>query len=207
MLTEQQIEVNKQQFISAINLLSRVFDKDALIKMLCETDFFTAPASTKYHSSYKGGLCQHSLNVWRRLLDLDILAKTELDVDSMAIVGLCHDFAKINFYKQAIKNEKVYSETGSKSDNMGRFDWVAKTIYTVKPADERFVYGNHEITSEMITRSYIPLSYDESIAILHHHAGMSADCAQNNITEIYAKNPLALLLHQADMIATYLDEA
>ena len=68
---DQIVEKNKQEYISAINLITRPFDKDELIKMLEETDFFEAPASGKYHNAYKGGLCEHSLNVWKRLVDLN----------------------------------------------------------------------------------------------------------------------------------------
>ena len=147
--------------------------------MLEGTDFFQAPASTKYHAAYKGGLCEHSLNVWKNLVDLvNMLGLSDkIEADSLAIVALCHDLAKINFYTIGVKNQKVYSESGSKTDSIGKFDWVSVPTYTVKDASDRFIYANHEITSEMIARSYIPLTYEESIAILHHHAGMSFDSA------------------------------
>ena len=89
---------------------------------------------------------------------------------------------------------------------MGNYDWQSVPGYTVDD-DKRFLYGNHETTSEYLTRCFIPLSVQESIAILHHHAGMSKDCAQDNITEIFNRNPLAFLLHMADMMATYVNES
>ena len=54
---------------------------------------------------------------------------------------------------------------------------------------------------------YIPLTLDESSAILNHHAGMSVDSAKNNIGEVYARNPLALMLHLADMLCAFVDES
>lgn len=201
------VEKNKQEYISAINLITRPFDKDELIKMLEETDFFEAPASGKYHNARRGGLCEHSLNVWKRLVDLNTIMETNLDPNSMAIVALCHDYAKINYYKLSYRNEKVYNESGSKSDNLGKYDWVSIPTYITKDAKDRFIYGNHESTSEAITRMYIPLTLEESSAILNHHAGMSVDSAKNNIGEVYAKNTLALMLHLADMLCAFVDES
>lgn len=204
--TIDKVEKNKQEYISVINLITRSFDKDELIKMLEETDFFEAPASGKYHNACRGGLCEHSLNVWKRLVDLNNMMETNLDSNSMAIVALCHDYAKINYYKLSYRNEKVYSESGSKSDNLGKYDWVSVPTYMTKDAKDRFIYGNHEATSEAITRMYIPLTLEESSAILNHHAGMSVDSAKNNIGEVYAKNTLALMLHLADMLCAFVDE-
>lgn len=206
MTLEQKVEKNKQDYISAINLINRNFDKNELIKMLEETDFFEAPASTRYHNAVKGGLCEHSINVWKRLGDLDYIMNTNLDPDSMAIVALCHDYAKINYYKLGYKNEKVYSESGSKSDTMGRFDWVSVPTYNIRDTKDRFIYGNHEATSEAIARMYIPLTLEESAAILNHHAGMGSDSAKNNIGEVYTQNTLALMLHLADMLCSFVDE-
>lgn len=204
---DQIVEKNKQEYISAINLITRPFDKDELIKMLEETDFFEAPASGKYHNAMKGGLCKHSLNVWKRLVDLNNMMETNLDSNSMAIVALCHDYAKINYYKLSYRNEKVYNESGSKSDNLGKYDWVSVPIYTIRDAKDRFIYGNHEATSEAIARMYIPLTLEESAAILNHHAGMSTDSAKNNIGEVYGRNTLALMLHLADMLCAFVDES
>ena len=55
-------------------------------------------------------------------------------------------------------------------------------------------------------RSYMPLSYEESVAILHHHAGMSWDCAKDNLSAILNRYPLATILHLADMASCYILE-
>lgn len=179
-----------------------------LIEYLNSSDFFTAPASTRFHSSFKGGLCLHSLNVYDNMKKLQAAYPqfAGLTEDSIRIVALCHDFAKIGYYIETVKNVKVYSASGSKHDSMSNYDWQSVPGYTVDD-DKRFLYGNHETTSEYLTRCFIPLSVQESIAILHHHAGMSKDCAQDNITEIFNRNPLAFLLHMADMMATYVNES
>ena len=113
--------------------------------------------------------------------------------------------SKINLYKKDIHNKKIYHDSGSKSDNLGRFDWVSEEIYSVDN-ENKFVYGNHEQTSEFIVRQYVPLTLEESVALLHHHGGMGWDSTQINITTIYNNYPLALLLHTADLLASYIDQ-
>lgn len=201
--------VNRDRYLELVEGIQRegMRFKD-LIEYLNTSDFFTAPASTRFHSSFKGGLCVHSLNVYDNMKKLqDVYPQfAGITEDSIRIVALCHDFAKIGYYIEAAKNVKVYSPSGNKHDSMGNYDWQSVPVYTVDDA-KRFLYGNHETTSEYLTRCFIPLSVQESIAILHHHAGMSKDCAQDNITEIFNRNPLAFLLHMADMMSTYVNES
>ena len=55
----------KDEFIYLLKNTKRE-NIDKLIEWLeKETDFFSAPASTKYHLNYEGGLLVHSLNVFR----------------------------------------------------------------------------------------------------------------------------------------------
>lgn len=209
-LNKETLNSLKETFINHINSIEREgFRKEELLRKLENSDFYTAPASTRFHNCIEGGLLDHSLNVYynlRSLVERKGLAE-KIDEDSIKIVGLLHDMAKINFYKVYYKNEKVYSDSGTKRDEGGRFDWVAKKSYTVIDDEERFLYGNHEQTSEYMIRTFVPLTYPESVAILHHHAGMGADCAKDNISAIYNRYPLAALLHIADMISTYIDES
>ena len=209
MLTEERIEQNKQTFIGLINSITRDgARKSELISKLENSDFFTAPASTKYHASYAGGLCEHSLNVYNSAVKL-VEAFNLTDVissDSLLITCLLHDISKMNFYETSYRNKIQYSDYGSKHDDGGRFDWVVEKSYAVIPEENRFLYGNHEETSEFMIRSYMPLSYEESVAILHHHAGMSWDCAKDNLSAILNRYPLATILHLADMASCYILE-
>ena len=79
-------------------------------------------------------------------------------------------------------------------------------VFKHKDSDKQLIYGNHEMNAEFIAHCYIPLTVEESVAILHHMGGKSQDSAQDNLSEIYKKYPLALYLHLADMIATFVDE-
>ncbi len=204
------LEENKHTFCSILYDVKRDNARiDELILKLEGSDFFYAPASTKYHNSYEGGLCDHSLNVYYNLKSLvrNKHLEDRISEDSIIICGLLHDISKMNLYEKSIKNEKVYSEYGTKHDNMGNFDWVAKETYKIKDVHDRFLYGNHEETSEYMVRTYIPLKLEESIAILNHHGSTSYDCVPiESVAPKFEKYPLAALLHVADMISTYVDE-
>ena len=212
MLTNEQIMNNKTDFIGLLNSLTprEGMDIEKLIKKLENSDFFYAPASTQFHNSYEGGLCDHCLNVCSNMLQLDDMKAETLVInpedvrDSVIIVSLLHDISKMNLYTRGIKNEKVYTEEGSKYDELGRYDWVSKRIWVTR--DDKFIFGSHESTSEFMVRKFIPLEIEESIAILHHMGSMGWDSAKDNIGEVFNKYWLALLLYQADMLATYVDE-
>ena len=208
-LSKEDRAEDKKCFIELIRSINREgFKKDELIKKLENSDFFDAPASTKYHNSFAGGLVEHSLNVYFNLKSLVERKNLQdkISEDSIKIVGLLSDMSKINFYKIFYKNEKKYSDYGTKQDEGGRFDWVATKSYTVVEDNERFLYGNHEQTSEYMVRTFIPLTYAESVAILHHHGGTNVDSLKDNTPAIFARYPLATLLHTADILATYIDD-
>ena len=209
MLTQEQIQANKEEFLELINSIEREgADIDRLINKLENSDFFSAPASTKYHAAYEGGLCQHSLNVYHNLVQLceskQNLDEQCYDENSLKIVGLLHDISKMNIYTFTPRNKKVYCEDGDKKDSLGTFKWVTELEYALK--ENRFLYGSHEMNSEFIITNFIPLNIDESVAVLHHMGGMHYDSAKDNIGAVYTQYSLSLMLHLADMISTYVDE-
>ena len=205
-LTDERIEQNKQEFIT---LMWEIKDRrpqakiEELVNKLESSDWFTAPASAKYHADCEGGLCQHSLNVFHHLEELS--AKYEIDRTSILITGLLHDLSKMNLYETAYRNKKQYSETGSKRDDSGRFDWVVEKSYAMIDEESRFIFGNHEETSEFMVRTFIPLTVEESVAILYHHGGKGWDSSQA-ATQVFGRYNLPVLLHCADMISAYVDE-
>ena len=208
--TDEQLANMKSEFIELINSIEREgFKKDALLAKLESSDFYVAPASTKFHNHIKGGLLDHSLNVYYNLKSLVERKglKDKISEDSIKIVGLLHDLAKINYYKIFYKNEKHYSDYGSKRDEGGKFDWVAVQGYTTLDDSEKFIFGNHEQTCQYMISVYVPLTYVESIAILHHHGGKGYDSAPDNVNGVFNRYPLAVLLHIADMLSAYIDES
>ena len=229
--TDEMVEANKQEFI---NILKKALSNrkganvDGLINKLLSSDFFVAPASTKYHGAYRGGLVDHCLNVYHNAMSLArnkhlineelenvVIPEGEPNIqapinsDSIAIVTLLHDMSKMNYYKINYFNKKVYCESGSKHDENGKFDWVSVPGYQTIPQEDRFLYGSHEETSEFMLRQFVPLTYEESTAILHHHFALSFDSIKDVgvVGNIYNRYPLAVLLHVADTISAYIDEA
>lgn len=199
MLNKEQILSNKEKFI---NLLRTIKRPDCLIEELIRklesSDFFTAPASTQYHCSYEGGLCYHSLNVYEQLKKLIQMeyGDNNISEDSIIIVSLLHDLSKMNFYETTMRNVK--DEKGT---------WIQIPYIKVKEAKERFLYSTHGANSEYMVGRFIPLTLEESIAIINHMGYSEVNVQQSSLSEIYNRYSLAVLLHLADMLATFIDEA
>ena len=208
-MSNYDISVNKEKICTLLKSINRDgANIEGLLNKLETSDYYTAPASTKFHNCCLGGLADHSLNVYYNLMRLVENKHLEniIPEESIIICSLLHDMSKINYYEKSIRNKKVYRENGSKWDELGRYDWVSEECWTVIPEKDRFIYGNHEETSEFMIRQFIPLKVAESVAILNHHAGKGYDSSGVNISGLYHRYPLANLLHVADMIATYTDE-
>ena len=167
---------------------------DDLMEWLTTSDFFVAPASTKFHGSYAGGLLEHSLNVYDCLVEeLDILdIKENYSAETVALVSLLHDICKVNFYKKGTRNVK---ENGL---------WVTKEVYEI---DEKFPCGHGE-KSVIILQNFMSLSAEEIFAIRAHMGGFDTSVKGGDyfISKIFERSKLSVLLHLADMKATYLLE-
>lgn len=167
---------------------------DDLMEWLTTSDFFVAPASTKFHGSYAGGLLEHSLNVYDCLVEeLDILdIKDNYSAETVALVSLLHDICKVNFYKKGTRNVK---ENGQ---------WVTKEVYEI---DEKFPCGHGE-KSVIILQNFMNLSAEEIFAIRAHMGGFDTSVKGGDyfISKIFERSKLSVLLHLADMKATYLLE-
>lgn len=206
MLTNEQISANKTEFLNLVDSITREgIDKETLIKQLTQSDFFTAPASTIYHAGYEGGLCEHSLNVYYNLLNL-VQSKgiTAYSEDTLKIVALFHDFSKMNHYEKYYQNKKVYKPEGSRSDNGGNFDWESVEGFKTRDSSERFLFGSHGQTSLFMVQRFIPLTTEEACAILNHMGGCDGEVPE--LSAIYNRYNLVILLHTADLLATFVDE-
>lgn len=167
---------------------------EELLNWLTLSDFFTAPASTRYHGSFEGGLAIHSVNVYRCLIEeLELSGLSDAYTDeTVALVSLFHDVCKVNFYKKGTRNVK---ENGR---------WLTKEIFEI---DEKFPCGHSE-KSVIILQNFIHLTAEEIFAIRAHMGGFDISVKGGDyfIGKIFEKSKLALLLHVADMKATYLLE-
>lgn len=171
---------------------------DNLISFIRKSDFYTAPASTRYHSSYNGGLLIHSLNVYDRLYQIlrnDETwyqnGKTYSD-ETIIIVALLHDICKTFFYKETTRNQKN-EETGK---------WEKVPYYIV---EDKFAFGHGEKSVFMIER-YMKLTKEEAMAIRWHMGFTEPKDNWNCLSAAIAQYPLALAVHIADLEATYLLE-
>ena len=184
----------KDEFIQIFSNNIHREGSDALLRWLESTDFFTAPASTRYHSCHEGGLCEHSLNVCHRLKRVFFgenpitHGDESKEKETVAICGLLHDVCKANFYTVQMRNVK--NESGQ---------WEKKPYYTV---DEKFPFGHGEKSVFLIER-FMMLTPEEAVAIRFHMGEFEKD---RSTSDAYSKYPLAVMLHIADEEATFLDE-
>ena len=188
------IEANKEEFLRIARENINRDGLEELLNFLESTDFFTAPCSTRFHLAEKGGLCQHSLNVYDRLLRLcvDEYGEDCFNLESVTICALFHDLCKCCYYKETTRNVKKNGE------------WVQEPYYTVEDA---LPYGHGE-KSVYIINGYMRLTREEAMAINWHMGGFDARAQgmQTSYSEAYKRFPLAVLMHMADVMATYLDE-
>lgn len=158
-----------------------------------QSDFFTAPASTRFHGAFEGGLLEHSLNVYRCLSDylererVKNVYKISCSDESIAICALLHDLCKVNCYVKGTRNKK---------DKNG----VWQTVPTFEYADD-MPYGHGE-KSVYIISGFMRLTREEAFAI-RYHMGFSGCEPQSSIGAAFEKYPLAFALSTADMEATY----
>lgn len=193
----------KDRFIELYQKLITRPGADKLLAWLETTDFFTAPASTRFHLSRPGGLVEHSIHVYERLSNL--VADEEgypgstfgedftISDETIAICGLLHDICKVDFYSVEMRNRK--NEQGQ---------WEKYPFYVV---NDQLPYGHGE-KSVYIISGFMKLSREEAMAIRWHMGFSDNDFKAGgfSVGNAFEKFPLALLTHMADLQATYLDE-
>ena len=187
---------NKEEFIDICHRDIRRQGIEDLLAWLEKSDFYTAPASTKYHGCHEGGLLEHSLNVYHYLAKrLKYWGNNSYNDETIAICALFHDLAKVNLYQKGVKNIKN-TDTGK---------WETIETYQI---NEKFPCGDHADKSVIILQNYIKLKSDEIMSIAAHMGGWTSAVKGGSqfIGKIFETCPLAVHLHLADMEATYLVE-
>lgn len=188
---------------------------EELLNFIRGSDFYTAPASTRYHLAEEGGLLKHSLHVYDCLMkkkENPVWKETLSDIsdDTFILVSLLHDLCKTYFYGEELKNRKTYDEEKVKAANPrtvkrdanGEFIWETVPAYVV---DDKYPLGHGE-KSVFFIMQFVKLTMLE-IAAIKHHMGAYCDSSQwNTLGQAYEKYPLALALHESDLEATYLLE-
>lgn len=210
----------KNYFIQTLESIKIHGVKD-LLAYIQSTDFFEAPASSAYHSNYAGGLCAHTLKVLEILKQevADYITEKEateeysefipfndiknnlfekyLDVskDELILVALCHDLCKANTYTLSYRNVQEKQPDGTTK-------WVQKPYYKYEP---EIIYGHGE-KSVLLIQNFVILSITAAQAIRYHMGGIEHNGYNSDASLVFGRNPLALLLHIADMKASYLYE-
>lgn len=185
----------KEEFIKIYNENIKRDGADKLLDFLeNKSDFFTAPASTRYHNAFEGGLLRHSLNVYKCLFaymerervkdEYRLSASSE----TIAIVALLHDICKVNFYRTSLRNAKN-EQTGQ---------WEKVPYYEI---NDTLPYGHGEKSVYMVS-GFMRLTREEAMAI-RWHMGFSGIEDKNSIGKAFEMFPLAFALSVADMEATY----
>ena len=183
----------KEEFISLLKSINREGMED-LLKFLDKTDFYKAPASTRFHGDYEGGLVEHSMKVYEILTEKVKHTPIDLEVseDTVKIVALLHDICKANFYKVDYRNAK--NELGV---------WEKVPYYTV---EDTIPYGHGEKSVMMITE-YMKLTSEEKYAIRWHMGFSEPKENYNALGKAMEYYPIVVALHEADLEATYLLES
>lgn len=182
----------KEEFIEIYQNNITRDGSDKLLDYICQSDFFQAPASARYHSSYDGGLAQHSINVYYCLSDYMARERVRQTYglncsdETIAVVSLLHDLCKIGCYKAGVRNVK---ENGV---------WKQVPTYNF---DDPMPYGHGE-KSVYIINGYMRLSREEAFAI-RYHMGFSGIEDKGTVGKAFEMFPLAFALSTADMEATY----
>lgn len=188
---------SKERFIEVYNKYIKREGAAQLLEYLLSSDFFTAPASSRFHLSCEGGLCEHSLNVYDCLVSyLDTKRARETfgfsySDESIAIVSLLHDLCKIGVYKKGFRNVK---------DEKGAWQRVDTFEY-----DDKLPYGHGE-KSVYIISGFMRLTREEAFAI-RYHMGYSSTEDARNVAAAFEMFPLAFALSTADSEATYFIES
>ncbi len=210
----EEIKANIERFESLLDRINRIGMND-LKDFIKKSDFYTAPASTRFHLSEEGGLLKHSLHVYDCLMSKKgnpLWSKTleKVSDETLTLVSLLHDVCKTYYYAVSTKNQKTYDSDKVaaanprtvKKDAQGSFIWETVPCYVV---DNKYPLG-HGNKSVVFLMQFITLSMEEITAITFHMGAYCDSSQWNELGQAYEKYPLALALHEADMEATHILE-
>lgn len=160
--------------------------KDDFLKWLGENGFFNAPASTKYHGNYAGGLFDHSFMVMNLLVELSAANALKWKRPaSPFLVGMFHDLCKIDQYR--IDNSTPYA-VGEPT----RYEYNPNTMYK-----------GHGDKSIILLSQFTTLTDEETACIRYHMGAFTEKEEWRDYTRAVHAFPNVLWTHQADMLASH----
>lgn len=196
-MEENAINKYKEEFIEIYKKNITREGANELLEWLLKTDFFIAPASTRFHSAMAGGLCFHSLQTYKRFKNnLQNEYKEHLtdkiSEESIAIISLLHDLCKVDCYKIDYRNVKVNNE------------WTKQPYYSY---NDTLPYGHGEKSVYMIS-GFMKLTREEAMAINWHMGGFDARVlgGSYSLSTAFSQYPTSVIFHISDIQASYLDE-
>ena len=192
-MEDKQIFEKWEEFKSLLKSTNREGIEN-IITWLDESDFKFAPASTQYHSSMRGGLLYHSLQVYYHMYDFSNLIQFfGLTPDTIIITALLHDVCKVDTYTVSYRNVK--QEDGN---------WVKMPYFTV---DEHIPYGHGEKSVWLLNKKGLKTTVIEDMMIRSHMGAFRDNQYLNDVSHRFSKCPQSLILHFADMLSTYTTES
>ncbi len=189
-LAKEQIEADKIRIIELLKSTERPGMERLIEWMENKSDFFTAPASTKYHLHCKGGLARHSLNVYERLKAKVDAGLLELKEDTVIITALLHDVCKANFYAVQKRNRKIEGQ------------WVEVEEWGI---DEKLPIGHGE-KSCYIVQTFMRLTPEE-FAMIRFHMGRESESFNDYFSKAAAVFPGVAAIHTADLESAFIVES
>jgi len=195
-LSPQQRKQHKEDFMDILTSTTTIKEEaPKLLEFLNDknqSDFWEAPASTRYHEAYEGGLVEHSLKVYAKLSLLNYHHFLNLEDETIAKTALFHDLCKVNFYRKTHRNKRMED---------GR--WQRIETYEV---DDGFPFGHGERSVFLLVQHGVRLSDEEALAIRWHMGGWGANGFQEEqaLAGAMNKHKLVTALHIADMMAVWL---
>lgn len=184
-LNEEQINKNWEEVKAELLAIDRD-GIDELVDYLQKSDYWVAPASTRYHQDYLGGLVQHNRQVKQHAQLLNTVLGYDIPEDSITLICHLHDLCKVNYYSSSKRNVK---ENGT---------WKEVDYFTV---DDKFPIG-HAQKSVIVAQQFIKLTSLEIACITGHMGGFVSD-NYFHVNKLYDKFPEAQLFHFADMLGCH----
>lgn len=144
----------QDKIIERLRSIKREGIEDLITYLLERTDYFIAPASTKFHSNFDGGLAFHSNNVVELLIQKNEQYKLGLSLDTIYLTGYLHDLCKCNIYEKTMRLKK--------DEMTGK--WIGYASYEI---NENVPLGHGE-KSVILLQQFVKLSLEECLMIRWH---------------------------------------
>ena len=170
--------MNKNDRIARFEAICPIDSLKEAMKSEPWNKFFTAPASTKYHGAYAGGLADHSYNVYITLNNFTVLNDITWErPESPFIIGMFHDLCKYDGFKI---NGNIIEH------------------------NDDTLFKGHGKKSVMLLSTILKLTEEEAACICYHMGAFTDRDQWKDYTDAVKKYPNILWTHHADMYAAHI---